>query len=87
MVFLTNEIFGANYNSEITGGHTKLRGYKFIHPQKEIQIWWARDAANGETIPVPPGVTKIYDRVGTPIEPIPSEILVVHPIYLEIPTQ
>jgi hypothetical protein len=83
LVFMANELYGATLGPQLTQ-YTGLRGYEFRLPTKNVWILWAPDGATGVLIQIPAGVTKIFDKFGNEITPIPGEITISHPVYLEL---
>lgn len=80
--FMSKELKDAVAGNPITQ-YPGLRGYEFHLKTKDVQLLWTPDGFTTVNIPVPVGVSKIYDIFGTEISPIPENIAITHPTYLE----
>ena len=82
LVFMSSELNGAALGPQLTQ-FAGLRGYEFRLPSKNVWILWAPDGATGVLVQIPAGVTKIFDKFGNEITPIPGQLTISHPVYLE----
>ena len=87
--FMAKELKDAKVGDLITqieglNGYVGLRGYEFHMPTKDVLLLWTPDGYTTVNLQVPPGVTKIYDKFGVEVSPIPEYLEITHPTYLEI---
>jgi hypothetical protein len=80
--FLTQELAEASYVRQITQ-FSSLRAFEFSAPSKKIWVMWAPDEVP-HTITLPSGANKVYDKYGTDMTPLDSQIAVSSPIYVEL---
>jgi len=83
-VFMTNELKDMTIGSPLTQ-YSGLRGYEFIGYSKRVWVLWSPNGITGIQITLPVGVTKIYDKYGSPTTPIIGKITITHPTYIEFP--
>jgi hypothetical protein len=60
-----------------------LMGYEFRAPGKRIWVLWSPSRTNS-VITLPGGILNVFDKYGVPSTPIPSQITVNSPVYIEI---
>jgi hypothetical protein len=80
--FLTAELKDATYSKEITQ-FGSLKVFEFRAPAKKIWVMWAPDEVP-HTITLPSGANKVYDKYGSDITPLDSQIAVSSPTYVEL---
>ena len=79
---MTEKLRGAWFSAAITQ-YAGLRGYEFRSGGKRIWLLWSPDSVNPQTISAPAGLTRMYDKYGIEITPLPNPITIQHPVYLE----
>jgi hypothetical protein len=80
--FLTRELGGAWFDGPLTVG-SDLEGYAFATLDKQIWVLWPPQRST-RTLALPPGVTRVYDKLGREITPPGSTLSVTGPVYIEI---
>jgi len=82
--FMSELLAEAKVGGAITE-YSGLRGYQFQLPTKKIWILWSPDGVTARQVALPTGTTKIYDKFGNLIEPMPNPVTIIHPTYFEFP--
>ncbi len=79
---MTEKLRGAWVSAAITQ-YAGVRGYEFRRGTQRIWLLWSPNSVNPQTIPIPTGLNKMYDKYGLEITPLPNPITIQHPVYLE----
>ncbi len=82
LAFLARILGGASYQQPITQ-FEGLRGYGFGPPEGRVWVLWAPDD-QPHSISLPDDVERVYDKYGHDVTPVGNEIVVQHPIYVEM---
>jgi len=82
LAFLIHILGGASYQQPVTR-FEGLRGYAFGSPKGRVWVLWAPDE-QPHSISLPNDVERIQDKYGHDVTPAGNEVVVQHPIYVEL---
>jgi hypothetical protein len=80
--FLSQELEGAKYVKPVTT-YPSLEAHEFSALGKRVWVLWAPDE-QPHTITLPASADRVFDKYGTPISPVVSNITVQSPVYVEL---